>query len=189
VAAAIFIAAVVISASGLAYYSLEAATLKTTTLIVTTTSDVTTTSIITETSPVTTTSTITTTSTLVTELTSTFNNSYSYLTAAFTCEEPGGYMPCWGGTPYVFDCAAEAMTSGGCTQNVTSILKPPTSYTINIRYPFVNATVPSEFNCLWAAAGLRQSQEFAYCVPLNSTAFIIGEPEPPIVSGPTYNNG
>jgi hypothetical protein len=129
------------------------------------------------------TKTVTSTTTATSAQTATtvsLNDSYSYLSASGICSGPGGYGPCWSsGHAYIFDCAGSAATSEGCTQEVTSTLAPFPSYTINIRNPFTNQTVPSWANCLWTVAGTSPSQGYAYCAALNSTSFVIGEQAPP----------
>jgi hypothetical protein len=109
----------------------------------------------------------------------TLSKSYIYLDTDCIASA-GGYTACWGtGSPYVFNCASSAATSEGCTQKVTSTLAPFPSYTINIRYPFTNATTPSWANCLWTVPGASPGQGYAYCVSLNSTSFVIGIQAPP----------
>jgi hypothetical protein len=123
------------------------------------------------------TNTITTTGTIT--QTSFSSVSMMFLSASGYATGPGGFMPVWGGDAYLFDCAGEAATPQGCTHQVTSTLAPYPSYVINIKYPFANQTEPSWANCLWTVQGTTPEQGYAYCVPINSTSFIVGEQSPP----------
>ncbi len=93
----------------------------------------------------------------------------------------GGYIPCFGSSqPYVFNCAAAAATSQGCTQEVTSTLAPYPSYVINIRYPFISSSAPSWANCRWIVSGAAGAVSGSgHCFSSNSTSFLVGEQAPP----------
>jgi hypothetical protein len=93
----------------------------------------------------------------------------------------GGYIPCFGSShPYVFNCAAAAATSQGCTQEVTSALAPHPSYIINIRYPFILSSASSWANCQWIVSGATGAvSESGHCFSSNSTSFVVGGQAPP----------
>ena len=83
--------------------------------------------------------------------------------------------------PYVFDCAAAAATPQGCTAQVNITGTTNESYTIMIWYPYDSGD-PGQ-NCYWTQILPGQpifEQINAYCIPVNSTAFIVSEP---ILSG------
>ncbi len=132
----------------------------------------------------------TSTVTRITTFTTTFTTTaytfpgYSYLSASGICTGGGGYVPCWGGSAYVFDCADAAATQQGCSKQVvttlTTKLSPPPSYVVDVRFPFRNQSVPSWANCLWTVAGTSPGQGYAYCSLVNSTSeFIMGIQAPP----------
>jgi hypothetical protein len=130
------------------------------------------------TSTVTSTSTSTTSTRTVTQTVSTSTSStasFAYLTANGGCAAGGKAAPCWGGSAYIFNCLSAAETQQGCAQLIITTL-PNWNYTINIRYPFSNQSEPSWANCLWSVQGEIPGQGFAYCSPINSTSFTIGEP-------------
>jgi hypothetical protein len=120
---------------------------------------------------------------------------YLSLTAASACGYagatpplPGGDGPCWGGDAYVFNCASEAATQQGCTEDVVYSgpgaegiggVKPVPNYVISIRYPFTNQTEPSWGNCVWTVQGIVPGQGYALCSAVNATAFIVGVPAAP----------
>jgi hypothetical protein len=93
----------------------------------------------------------------------------------------GGYIPCFGSSrPYVFNCAAAAAASQGCTQEVTSTLAPYPSYIINIRYPFISSSALSWANCRWIVSGATGALSGSgHCFSSNSTSFVVGGQAPP----------
>ena len=107
------------------------------------------------------------------------DNSPVYLTASAICTGPGGYLPCWGGEAYIFNCADGAATPQGCWQQVTSTLAPHPSYFIGIRYPFYNQTEPLWANCLWTVGRIDPERGYAHCTSTNSTAFFVSTQAPP----------
>jgi hypothetical protein len=96
----------------------------------------------------------------------------------------------------VFNCLAAAALPSGCAGQITALpgeVFPPANNsgpqfnspvlnnTVTVWYPYVGggASEPSWANCMYVAAhGPSVVQQYAFCVYLNSTAFI--------VSGPTY---
>jgi hypothetical protein len=106
--------------------------------------------------------------------------------------------PCsFGGTiqdALVFNCLAAAALPSGCAGQITALpgeIFPPANNTgpgspvlnntVTVWYPYVGhaANEPSWANCMYAPAhGPSAATEFAFCVSLNSTSFI--------VSGPTF---
>ncbi len=52
---------------------------------------------------------------------------------------------------------------------------------INITIPSNTQTLPQWANCSWDVQGTAPLQGYGYCVPVNSTAFIMGMPGPPPV--------
>lgn len=119
-----------------------------------------------------------TTDTLVSKTTVTATTSYDYLSASGTCSVGGSYAPCFGGAPFVFNCAAEAATAKGCTQKVVNSLVSSSNYTISVRFPFINATSPQWSNCTYEVTASFYGG-YGYCHFTNSTAFVVGEPAPP----------
>jgi hypothetical protein len=102
----------------------------------------------------------------------------SFLAASGACTENGSPVPCvtseFSGA-FIFDCAAEAATSAGCTTQVSSGVgdagSPLTHYTITVRYPYVGqAGEPAGDNCMFNVPG-DTSPPYAYCFMVNGTAF------------------
>lgn len=112
------------------------------------------------------------------ETSSSSTASLAYLSTGGGCSAGGKAAPCWGGTAYVFECLSAAGTQQGCTQLV-STTTPNWNFTVNIRYPFTNQTMPSWANCLWNVLGAVPGQGYGYCSTVNSTSFIIGQPSAP----------
>jgi hypothetical protein len=106
-------------------------------------------------------------------------NSPLYLTASAICTGPGGYLPCWGGEAYIFNCADAAATPQGCSQQVTGTLAPRPSYFIDVRYPYYNQTEPLGANCLWTVGTIAPEQGYAHCTSTNSTSFFVSIQAPP----------
>ena len=124
------------------------------------------------------TNTTTTTTTRTIIQTNVSTNSWTFLSVSGNCgpgrpAAAGQELPCFGGDAYVFNCASAAATSQGCTASTTA---PYSSYVMNIKYPFADQAEPSWANCLWTIA---QGQGYAYCISINSTSFIVGEPALP----------
>lgn len=144
----------------------------------------------------TTTTTVIQTSTETTTLTSTLLRGgavgpFIFLTASSMCTATGGYSPCWGtGDAYVFNCTTTQSLLAGpptpqqCTQQVTSTMAPHPSYNITISIPPAGqGGEPLWANCQWGVAGIMPGTGYGYCIELNSTSnavsFIMGEPAPP----------
>ncbi len=130
------------------------------------------------------TSTNTFTSTLIqtTALTSTTQSSvpygFQFITGSGICTSSGALALCWGEPAYVFNCPPSlpfSESDATCDQVVTSDV---------FVYPAFGISVTSYHNQSepWANCAYQfgfASEQGAYCVPLNSTAFILGEPAPP----------
>lgn len=139
----------------------------------------------TSTSTIASTNTLTSTLTQTTTVTSTTLSSsvpygFDFITASGNCD--GGNAPCWGQPAYVFNCAPSLFTKANgefvtesCSQVVVSDVFPYPVYGISIT-SYSNQSEPWA-NCAYQV-GLA-SEVGAYCVLLNSTAFILGEPATP----------
>lgn len=84
---------------------------------------------------------------------------------------------------YVFNinnCASPASSSSGCIEQIVSTLNPQNRYNMTVWYPYVNqnSSEPSWANCMYYVKG-TSGTSYAYCISLNSTAFIVSEPGPP----------
>jgi hypothetical protein len=80
--------------------------------------------------------------------------------------------------PYVFSCAAAAATPQGCTAQVNITGTTNESYTITILYP--NNVGHIGQNCNWTQIlppPFQSEPNNAYCIPINSTSFLISEPD------------
>ena len=124
------------------------------------------------------TSTSTSTSTLTT--TSSLLAAYGFQFIAGICPASGVLALCWGEPADVFNCQPSLLTEPdeSCSQVVTSDV---------FRYPAFGISVTSYSNQSepWANCAYQfgfASAVGAYCVLLNSTAFILGEPAPPPTS-------
>ena len=106
--------------------------------------------------------------------------------------------PCvFGGTisdALVFNCLAAAALPSGCAGQITALSgevfppvnnsgpafnSPVLNNTVTVWYPYVGnaAKEPSWANCMYAVAhGPSAATEFAFCVSLNSTSFIVSGP-------------
>jgi hypothetical protein len=82
----------------------------------------------------------------------------------------------------VFNCAAAAATTSGCTQTVYYAGTTHQYYYVTVWYPFTNSTVNAEgwnakvelhLSCYGAPCHVAP---YAVGIALNSTAFIIGFP-------------
>jgi hypothetical protein len=102
--------------------------------------------------------------------------------------------PCFGSNAdaVVFNCAVAANTSQGCTKriNTTGQFTPkpsgPDYFSVTVWYPYINYTVFPGANCKYTVPSVPtppgpEGPAYAYCISLNSTAFIIAEQAP----GPT----
>ncbi len=123
----------------------------------------------TSTSTTTATNTVTTTGSLLTVY------GFDFITASGNCD--GGNAPCWGQPAYVFNCPPSfpAEPGGSCSKVVVSDVFPFPTYGINV-VPYHNQSQPWA-NCAYELG--FTGEVGAYCVLLNSTAFILGEPAPP----------
>jgi hypothetical protein len=104
-------------------------------------------------------------------------NGFQFITGSGLCTSSGVVAPCWGEPAYVFTCAPPpfAQPDETCGPYVpTGVLALP-SYGILIT-SYHNQSEPWA-NCAYQSG--FASYIGAYCVPLNSTAFIVGEPAPP----------
>jgi hypothetical protein len=118
--------------------------------------------------------------------------------------------PCsFGGTiqeALVFNCLAAAALPSGCAAQIAplpgevmqtppvgnntgpGVNSPVLNNTVTVWYPYVGtaANEPPWANCGYAAAhGPSTTTQFAFCVPLNSTSFIVSGPVPVLpIEGP-----
>jgi hypothetical protein len=128
------------------------------------------------------TSTNTLTSTSIVTATSSLLTAYGFqfITGSGICTANGALVPCWGEPAYVFDCPPSLPTEPyeSCSQFVVSDVSAYASYGISV----TSYSNQSEqwANCAYQAG--FAAEQGAYCVPLNSTAFILGEPAPPPAS-------
>ncbi len=116
----------------------------------------------------------------------TFRWGLDYMTADPGCstEHGGGPWvpaPCWGSDAYTFNCLAEAATPQGCAETVQIKGTAGGNYSVVIWYPYVNSSSGIVWeNCrfyLLPPAG--PGYTYAYCVSVNSTSFLVGQPSPP----------
>jgi hypothetical protein len=159
----LFVALTIVLASTTVYESGTRTTL---------TSTSTSTSTLTSTS--TSTSTVTTTSSLLTAY------GFQFITESGICTANGVLAPCWGEPAYVFNCQSSLLTEPyeSCSQFVASDVSAYASYSISVT-SYRNQSEPWA-NCAYQAGFAAENG--AYCVALNSTAFILGEPAPPPAS-------
>lgn len=85
---------------------------------------------------------------------------------------------------YVFNinnCAIPASSSSGCTEQIVSTVNPQNRYNMTVWYPYVNqnSSEPSWTNCMYYVKGAAGTP-YAYCISLNSTAFLMSEPGAPL---------
>ena len=96
-------------------------------------------------------------------------------------------VPCFGYSgPHLFNCAAAANTSQGCTQRINITGTSNQSFAVTVWYPYVNYTGPAWQNCKYTVPSVPnppgpQGPYYAYCISVNSTSFLITEPAPPPV--------
>lgn len=123
-------------------------------------------------------STLTSTSTLTQTMTSSILTAYGFqfITGSGICTTSGALAPCWGEPAHVFNCPLSLLAGPPqpCSEVVTTDVSAYASYGISIT-SYSNQSEPWA-NCAYQAGfAIKQG---AYCVPLNSTAFILGEPAP-----------
>ena len=92
------------------------------------------------------------------------------------CAENGVPTPCISDefqSAIIFNCAAEAATSTGCVDHLTSGVG---NYTITIWYPYIDKPgEPSTANCWYSEEEINDSS-YGYCFMINSTAFVYSTP-------------
>jgi hypothetical protein len=112
-----------------------------------------------------------------------FNSSVYLSSEVGACRGPSGYAPCFGddlSQAEVFNCLNAASLASGCTRSVVSSSNPQNSYQITIWYPYVGHSNESSWaNSVYTDSGDLGQYYGAYCVSINSTAFIVTEPAPP----------
>ncbi|MDG6908209.1 MAG: hypothetical protein JRN20_20765 [Nitrososphaerota archaeon] len=74
----------------------------------------------------------------------------------------------------IFNCAASAATSSGCTTTVISPANSAYDYNITIWYPSVNATSP-DANCAFQPTLGYKTPSFAWCISIGKNSFIIAQ--------------
>jgi hypothetical protein len=119
-------------------------------------------------------STVTTTSSLLTVY------GFQFITGSGICTAGGALALCWGEPAEVFNCPPSfpSEPDESCGQVVTTDVFPYPTYGISVT-SYSNQSEP------WANCAYQlgfASEVGAYCVLLNSTAFIVGEPAPPPTS-------
>jgi hypothetical protein len=109
-------------------------------------------------------------------------NTSLYLSIPTSCPSPGGKAECWSlnySLAIVFNCAAAAAVSQGCTETVNGSGSTHPSYSITIWYPYAYASQPpNPFNCAYSVPVDSISQNLAYCISLNKASFILSLPGP-----------
>lgn len=107
----------------------------------------------------------------------------SFLASSGACDENDNPVPCSTSEfsqAFIFNCAASAATSSGCTEQVSSGLgdlgSPLTYYTITVWYPYVNQpNEPASANCMFGVKDYTSSP-YGDCFSVNSTAFAMNYP-------------
>jgi len=101
----------------------------------------------------------------------------SFLASGGGCAENNNPVPCVTSEfsqAFIFNCAVQAATASGCTNQVPS--SGPwnaTSYTITVRYPYTGQPgEPAGDNCMFSVPGDTVSP-YAYCFMVNATAFAL----------------
>ena len=97
------------------------------------------------------------------------------------CEGPTGYDVCFGGglsSAEVFNCPSQAATSSGCAWKVVNSSAPQYASTVTVWYPYPDPSGGPQ-NCRYTDSGDSGSYYSAYCIPLNSTSFIVSDLAPP----------
>ena len=106
-----------------------------------------------------------------------------YLSAQPGCMLSSGIVsyPCPASSrvdPYVFNCAAAAATPQGCTEQVNITGTTNESFTITIHYPSTGGSPGQNCNYVQLLPPPFESEPYnAYCIPINSTSFLISEPD------------
>jgi hypothetical protein len=97
------------------------------------------------------------------------------------CQGPGGYDICLGGnytTAERFDCATQATTPMGCTWKVVLPSAPQMASEMTVWYPYsISSQGPWFFNCRYVDSGDPTNYYYAYCIFVNSTSFVVAQPE------------
>jgi hypothetical protein len=129
------------------------------------------------TSTSTSTSTVTQTATSTTTTTSSLwvAHGFDFITASGNCD--GGTAPCWGAPAYVFNCPPSfpSEPDESCSQVVVSQVFPYPVYGLSIT-SYRNQSEPWA-NCAYQLGSAGEVG--AYCILLNASAFIVGQPAPP----------
>ncbi len=113
-----------------------------------------------------------------------------YLGAAPGCGISYGVMnysaPCFSSSGgYLFNCAAAAASSKGCTQQIDITGTSNQNFTITIWFPLTSGSGEESWqNCRYTQSlptppGPQTS--FAFCIPVNSTSFLVAEQAHPRV--------
>jgi hypothetical protein len=100
-------------------------------------------------------------------------------------------VPCFGidTNPVIFNCAVAAATPQGCTQRINTTGPPPPQpsgpnyFVVTIWYPYINYTVYPGLNCRYSVPSVPTppgpyGPSYAYCIPINATAFIVAQQAP-----------
>lgn len=126
-----------------------------------------------------------------TQTTMLVSSPFNYTNYLSTCG--GSYSPCFSylSNAYLFNCLKDAGTNLGCAQLILNSSNPQANYTITIWFPHtyppsvkinpMNGT--SWVNCIYEAklaSGQQQGPDYAYCVPFNSTSFLVSEEGGPL---------
>ena len=101
----------------------------------------------------------------------------SFLANGGGCAENNNPVPCTASgfsQAFIFNCAAQAASTSGCTAQVPSSGPwSAKSYTITVWYPYSGKSgEPSGDNCMFSVPGDTGSP-YAYCFMVNSTAFAL----------------
>jgi hypothetical protein len=130
----------------------------------------------------TTTITSLTTSTITNTTTTTVTTGFSWLGLIYMSNASGCNVihngitypePCFSyNDPYIFNCASSAATAQGCTEQVY-VNSTTNSFTVTVWYPIPNSQ-PGQ-NCQYSVLSIPnyQNPTFAYCIPINSTSFLV----------------
>jgi DNA-binding transcriptional ArsR family regulator len=107
-------------------------------------------------------------------------NNYSFLSPpGSSCEQGGAMCGTFGaglGDAVVFNCAAAAASANGCTQLVENSNAQSWKYYVNIKYPIaLKGNQLPGLSCTFTTLADSYSYGF-YCIPVNSTAFVVGIP-------------
>ena len=91
--------------------------------------------------------------------------------------------PCFGSlqNAVVFNCAAQANTSQGCTLRISTTVKNE-SFTVTVWYPYLNSS-QGFFNCKFVVPSIPlpgHDLSYAECIPLGGNSFLIAVPFHPL---------